>query len=55
MTECLAAALSSIGNKHVIWRMNPKAVTAPQLFGRLEASTGEIDSFVGGLPPLLLR
>jgi dynein heavy chain len=29
--ECLAAALTELGTKHVIWRMNPKAVTAPQV------------------------
>ena len=25
--ECLAAALTELGTKHVIWRMNPKART----------------------------
>ena len=39
--ECLAAALTELGNKHVIWRMNPKAITAPQMFGRMDASTGD--------------
>lgn len=29
--ECLAAALTELGTKHVIWRMNPKAITAPQV------------------------
>jgi energy-coupling factor transporter ATP-binding protein EcfA2 len=37
--ECLAGALTELGTKHVIWRMNPKAVTAPQMFGRM-VSTG---------------
>ena len=29
--ECLAAALTELGTKHVIWRMNPKARTLPLL------------------------
>ena len=39
--ECLAAALTELGTKHVVWRMNPKAITAPQMFGRMDASTGD--------------
>ena len=39
--ECLAAALTALGNKHVIWRMNPKAITAPQMFGKMDATTGD--------------
>ena len=31
--ECLAGALTEMGTKHVIWRMNPKAITAPQARG----------------------
>ncbi len=29
--DCLAGALTELGTKHVIWRMNPKAITAPQV------------------------
>lgn len=31
--EALAGALTEMGTKHVIWRMNPKAITAPQVRG----------------------
>jgi dynein heavy chain len=39
--ETLAGALTETGVKHVIWKMNPKAITAPQMFGRMDASTGD--------------
>ena len=29
--ECLAGALTELGTKHVIWRMNPKVLIAIQL------------------------
>lgn len=41
MTETLAAGLSAIDVKHVLLRMNPKAITAPQMFGRMDPSTGD--------------
>lgn len=39
--DVLAGALTELGTKHVIWRMNPKAITAPQMFGRMDATTGD--------------
>ena len=41
IAETLAGALTETGVKHVIWKMNPKAITAPQMFGRMDASTGD--------------
>jgi dynein heavy chain len=39
--EVLAGALSITDEKHVVLKMNPKAVTAAQMFGRLDATTGD--------------
>ena len=39
--DCLAAALTELGQKTVVWRMNPKSITAPQMFGRMDAATGD--------------
>lgn len=39
--DCLAAALTELGTKTAVWRMNPKAITAPQMFGRMDAATGD--------------
>ena len=39
--ECLAGALTELGTKHVIWKMNPKAITAPQMFGKLDGTSGD--------------
>jgi len=41
MTETLAAGLSVVDIKHVLLRMNPKAITAPQMFGKMDPATGD--------------
>lgn len=39
--DVLASALTLAGRKTSVLKMNPKAVTAPQMFGRLDPSTGD--------------
>lgn len=39
--DMVAKTLTALGSKTSIWRMNPKAITSPQMFGKLDQSTGD--------------
>lgn len=46
MIDSLAAAYTRLGQKTVVWRMNPKAVTTNQMFGQMDHATGTcLDTF----------
>ncbi len=39
--DAVAKTLTRMGHKTSIWKMNPKSITAPQMFGKLDAATGD--------------
>ena len=41
MQEVLSRGLTITDTKHVLLRMNPKAITDKQMFGRLDPTTGD--------------
>jgi dynein heavy chain len=41
IVNAVTKALCRMGSKTHVWRMNPKSITAPQMFGKLDHSTGD--------------
>lgn len=41
IVDAVSKALCRMGTKTHVWRMNPKSITAPQMFGKLDHSTGD--------------
>lgn len=39
--EAVAQTLTMLGQKTSIWKMNPKSITASQMFGKLDPATGD--------------
>ena len=39
--DAVTRTLTRLGSKTSVWKMNPKSITAPQMFGKLDPSTGD--------------